>query len=75
MSDDSGIYIHKFSNGYRVVHSQCIENAFESKTMMRNYFAESPLFGTKIDAYRYARKLFRRCTRRGYYPEYGIQEV
>lgn len=71
MSDDSGIYIHKVRNGWRVVHAPCIENAFESKKAMREYFSGSPLFKTEDKAWKYARKLAKEVE----WTEYGISEV
>ncbi len=75
MSADDGVYIHKFRNGWRVVHGQCLENAFESSQAMRDYFSGSPLFKTEESAQKYARKLYKKAIDDFGYVEYGINEV
>jgi len=78
MSADNGVYIHKFRNGWRVIHAQCIDNIYWNRgknkynyRILKEYFEESPLFKTKKEAYEYAEKLY---TEIGW-TEYGISEV
>ena len=74
MSADDGIYLRKFKDGWRVVHSQCVENAFESPKAMREYFSGSPLFKTEGKAWKYARKLQKEADEK-MGTEYGIREI
>ena len=79
MSADNGIYIHKFKDGYRVVHAQAIENIYWKKgknkynyRILKDYFKESPIFKTKSEAIVYAFDLNKKID---YETEYGICEV
>ncbi len=65
MSADNGIYIHKFTDGFRVVHSQAIENIYweadESGYNGRElwqYFKDSPVYQTRAEALEAASKLY-----------------
>jgi hypothetical protein len=81
MSADNGIYIHKFSNGWRVAEAGAIENIFwdekkqelgstYNQKELKRYFGSSPLFKTEQAALNYAWKLSKEIA-----TEYGIQEV
>lgn len=78
MSADNGIYIHKFKDGYRVVHGQCIENihynagkdGYNHKEL-NAYFRGGKLFKTHALAWKYAQKLYKDYD----FVEYGICEV
>lgn len=82
MSADDGIYIHHFRNGWRVVHTQAIENInYEpdhgnyNRRTLYDVFSGSPLFKTEKAAYAYAQKLYKKAVDRYGYTEYGICEV
>ena len=64
MSADNGIYIAKFPDGYRVTHAQAIENidyypigTDEFRKTLKDYFSDSPVYGTKDEAILAAHKL------------------
>jgi hypothetical protein len=64
MSADNGIYIAEFSDGFRVVHAQAIDNlnyfpqgSEEEKQEWKNYFDGAKLFATKEAAILYAHEL------------------
>jgi hypothetical protein len=64
MSADNGIYVAKFSDGYRVTEAQAIENidyfpagSKERKEQLLAYFGESTVFETQEEAFNYAHKL------------------
>ena len=78
MSADNGIYIHKFDDGWAVIHTQAIENIYWHKgdapynyKILNEYFEGAPRFKTQPEALSYAWKLAKE------YPmlEYGISEV
>ena len=79
MSADNGIYIAKFSNGFRVVHAQAIDNlqyypegSSAEKREWKRHFNEAKLFDTIEEAQWYAFKLLDDYTQ--YVPvEYGVQ--
>ncbi len=84
MSADNGIYIHKFRNGYKVIHAQAIENVYWWKEnnkwvekdkinpkILYDYFKDSPIFKTEDEAYKYAFKLYKEHG----YVEYGVCEI
>jgi len=78
MSADNGIYIHKFRDGYKVIHAQCIENIYWKRgknkynyRVLKEYFKESPLFNELKKALDYADKLYEKAG----WTEYGICEV
>jgi hypothetical protein len=82
MSADNGVYIHKFRNGWRVVHSQCVENIYwnpgkdgYNHKELRKYFAGSPLFSKEEYALAYATKLYKDVVGEFGYVEYGIKIV
>ena len=65
MSADNGIYIHKFSDGWRVVETQAIDNIYweadgsgYNSRELWDYFKKSPLFQTKAEALTYASELY-----------------
>lgn len=75
MSADNGIYIAKFSDGFRVAYAMAIgnisyfeEGTEEYKIVLKNYFGRSELFHTELGAYEKAMSMQREyeCT------EYGI---
>lgn len=78
MSADNGIYIAKFTDGYRVVHAQAIDNCFwegyseEEKHAERIlYFAASQNYSSLEEAYEQAIVLAQSIG----YTEYGICEL
>lgn len=65
MSADNGIYIHKFRDGWRVTHGQAVENIYwrtgknkYNYRILKDYFSDSPVFKTKMDALVYAGNLY-----------------
>ena len=75
MSADNGIYIHHFKEGWKVVHGQAVENAFESKQAMKDYFENGETFSTEDEAWEYARRLYRDIMDGYRMVEYGIREI
>jgi hypothetical protein len=75
MSADNGIYIHHFKDGWRVVHGQAVENAFEGGTSMDDYFSDGKVFKTEDEAWKYARKLYKKIMGGFGIIEYGISEI
>lgn len=78
MSADNGIYIHKFRKGYKVVHTQAIDNIYWKRgrnrynyKILKEVFKGSPVFKTRGRAFNYAVKLSKDIC----YIEYGICEV
>lgn len=78
MSSDNGIYLAKFSDGYRVIHDQAIDNIFYHrpntkvrKNVIKNYFKDSKVFKTKKSAIKKALKLEEEIG----YTEYGICDL
>ena len=64
MSADNGIYIAKFSDGYRAVHATAIENidyypagSAERKNELKSYFGKAKIFATENEAYIEAKRL------------------
>ncbi len=82
MSADNGVYLHKFKEGWRVVHGQAVENinykpekdGYNHKEL-HDYFSESPVFKTEIAAMTYAMKLYKKYMDRYGCVEYGIAIV
>lgn len=64
MSSDNGVYIVKFTDGYRVAYAQAIENVEygywhekDAKVLQAiriSYFKDSPVFQTREEAWSYA---------------------
>ena len=82
MSSDNGIYLHKFRNGWRVVHTQAIDNIYfkpdksgYNQRILRKVFQDSPLFKTRKRALNYAVKLYDKAIKEYGWTEYGICEV
>lgn len=54
MSADNGIYVAKFKNGWKVIHSQCVdgnifyyrENTKARKKVIKTYFKDAKLLKT-----------------------------
>jgi hypothetical protein len=79
MSADNGIYIAKFSDGYRVTEAQAIENldyfpegSKERKHELLCYFGESEVYKTEDEAYKKAYEIEDKNDERGDWTEYGI---
>lgn len=75
MSADNGIYIHKFSDGWRVCQAGAIENIYwnadksgYNKKVLWDYFKNSSLFETEAEALAEASKIYKEMD----YLEYGI---
>ena len=75
MSSDNGIYIARFSDGYRVIHAQCIDNIFyfpegskERKEVIANFFGQEKPFSTEKEGWEKAKQLYKEED----YIEYGI---
>ncbi len=67
MSSDNGIYIHKFRDGWRVVHAQAIENIYWHRgknkynyRVLKEMFSKSPLFKTRDKVRTYAFDLLKK---------------
>ena len=85
MSADDGIYIHKFPDGWRVTHTQAIENiswkadkSGYNQKILKDYFSNSPVFKTRKLAWVFAIKLYQKAVKEGGLygsPEYGVSEV
>ena len=78
MSADNGIYIHKFRNGWAVVHAQAIDNIYWNRgdkkynyRILYEYFKNAPRFKTQGKALKYAMDKYRKLE----ICEYGISEV
>ena len=84
MSADNGIYILQSSDGYRVIHTQAIENLWwwgdEPKTeseinpkYLKSYFGKAPTFKTRNEAWDEALRMYNEIMN-GDFPilEYGI---
>lgn len=81
MSADNGVYIVKFPDGYRVAHTQAIENidwhrkgTKARKKMLKAYFGHSPVFETLEEAERIAHKIEDQILADDFCPicEYGV---
>lgn len=81
MSADNGIYIAKFPDGYRVSYASAIENinyypegSKNRKMVLKEYFGDSKVYETEIDALAEAREIEKRLLEDEdfYYIEYGI---
>ena len=77
MSADNGIYLHKFRGGWKVIHTQAIENIYwkadksgYNKKILYEYFKDAPLFKKQYNAMKYALKLADEID-----TEYGISVV
>ena len=77
MSADNGIYIHKFRDGWRVVHTQAIDNIYWHRgdkkynyRILKEVFNKSPLFKKKGTAVAHAFVLASDTM-----TEYGVCEV
>lgn len=64
MSADNGIYIAKFPDGYRVSYASAIENidyypekSENRKKVLKEYFGDSKVYETEIDALAEAREI------------------
>ena len=75
MSADNGIYIHKFDEGFKVCHAQCIENIHwhpdesgYNQDELETYFEGSLLYKTEDEALRAASALLKEVE----WTEYGI---
>jgi hypothetical protein len=75
MSSDSGIYLHRFTNGWKVTSGEYVENVYEGKEAMKEYFRGAPRFGREEQAILYAWKLYRRLLKEGYSVEDGISII
>ena len=83
MSADNGIYLHKFPEGWKVCHTQAIENIFwlaeegkYNEKYLNEYFKDSPVFKTREEASIYAWKLYDEIMKSDFpIIEYGISEV
>ena len=78
MSADNGVYIHKFKEGYKVIHAQAIDNIYWHRgkkkynyRILRNMFKKAKTFKTRSDALNYALDLNNKIG----YTEYGISKV
>ena len=78
MSADNGIYIHKFKEGWKVVHAQAIENIYWQRgdnkynyRILHKMFEDGKLFKKREKAYTYAMEL---CNKQ-VICEYGVCEV
>jgi hypothetical protein len=81
MSADNGIYIAKFPDGYRVSYASTIENidyypegSKNRKMVLKEYFGDSKVYETEIDALAEAREIEKGLLEDEdfYYIEYGI---
>ncbi len=61
MSADNGIYIAKFTDGFRVIHALAIdnltyypENSWEYNEEIKNYFHNAKRFDTEDEAVKFA---------------------
>lgn len=82
MSADNGIYIHKFKDGFKVIHAQSIDNIYWKRgknkynyRILKNYFKDAKLFKTEKEALKYAYKLYHKIETSFGFIEYGISEV
>ena len=83
MSADNGIYIHHFSNSWKVCHAQAIGNIYWESgkkkynyKILNEYFKDSPVFKTEEEALTYASKLYKKIMRSDFpIIEYGISYV
>ncbi len=82
MSADNGIYIHKFRNGWAVVHAQAIENIYNihggyNQDMLKRYFKGAQRFPTEHDAFAEANRMYKEIMKDNFSPicEYGIRIV
>jgi hypothetical protein len=81
MSADNGIYIVKFSDGYRVSECQNIEDidyfpigSLERKMVLKNYFGESKLYISINEALKRAHEIAKEILNSDFpIIEYGIQ--
>jgi len=76
------VYLHKFRNGWKVVHTQAIENIYwkakgkYNYTILKEVFQDSPLFKTQKGAMNYALKLYNKIMKSDCpIIEYGISIV
>ena len=83
MSADNGIYIHKFRNGFAVIHAQAIENIYSSDGNKYNpkilaaYFRRAKRFTTQAQAFQEAQRLYDKIMKDDFCSicEYGIRIV
>jgi len=83
MSADNGIYIAKFTDGYRVTHAQAIDNCFyggdcseEAKAFQYEYFKDSKVYIVREEAWGRARELSDEIlTSEWPVLEYGVNEI
>lgn len=84
MSADNGIYILESKDGFRVIHSQAIENIYFWETMpgeklnpkyLKQYFGEAKVFKTRDEAWLEARRIYDEIMGEGFPLEYGINII
>lgn len=82
MSADNGIYIVEFLDGFRVIHTNAIQNLtyFPSDSdlaeeMFKLYFKDTEVFKTEDEAWMEARQLYDEAFSADFYIEYGIQKL
>jgi hypothetical protein len=82
MSADNCIAIVKFSDGYRVIHNQAIENikyypvgSKERKEIIKEYFGDSELILSKDEALKEAYRLYEEEMEDFGIVEYGIIDL
>lgn len=84
MSADNGIYIAEFSDGFRVIHAQAIDNigyfppgSTERRDMLEEYFGPAKIIPTKRDAVIEAKHQAREILSNRHWAilEYGIVDL
>ena len=84
MSSDNGIYILVTKDGFRVVHTQAIDNIYYdadesgfNKYYLYHYFKDSDIYSSRDVAWKKAHKLYDEIMQDDFCPfvEYGISEI
>ena len=81
MSADNGIYIHKFPNGWAVIHAQAIENVLAergyNKKVLYEYYKGAKRFKTQEEAFKEAQRKYDEIMKDDFCPivEYGIRII